>query len=187
MTDEQGSTAAMPFLHIQLLGDFRLTYAGQPLNTVSQPRIQSLLAYLLLHRQAPQGRGYLAFTFWPDVSEAHARNNLRQMLHQLRHALPAGHEFLHADAGSVQWSPDAPLHLDVAAFEAAAADAAALTRGPDKPAACHALQAALDLYTGDLLPPLLRRLDRPSTRTAARAGSSSWPAARSPARRSARV
>ena len=46
----------MPLLHIQLLGDFQLTYGDQPVMTVNQARVQSLLAYLLLHRQAPQAR-----------------------------------------------------------------------------------------------------------------------------------
>lgn len=65
-------------LHIQLLGDFQLCYGDQPVTTVNQARVQSLLAYLLLHRHAPQARQQLAFTFWPDVSEAQARNNLRR-------------------------------------------------------------------------------------------------------------
>ncbi len=142
----------MPLLHIQLLGDFHLAYDDRPLNTVNQARVQSLLAYLLLRRHAPQARHHLAFTFWPDDDETNARNNLRKMLHQLRHALPDDAQFLVTDANSVQWLPSSPCRLDVAEFEAAIVHATDLVRSPDLDATCQALQTALDLYKGDLLP-----------------------------------
>ena len=44
-------------------------------------RAESLLAYLLLHREAPQPRQRLAFLLWPDSSEPQARTNLRHLLH----------------------------------------------------------------------------------------------------------
>lgn len=138
----------MSTLYIRLLGDFQLTYADQPVLTVNQARVQSLLAYLLLHRHAPQARPHLAFTFWPDVSEAQARNNLRQMLHQLRHALPDATQFLQTDANTVQWVTTSPFHLDVAAFEAAARQADHVARS----AARDSLQTALACYGGELLP-----------------------------------
>ncbi len=47
-------------------------------------RMQSLLAYLLLHRHTQQNRQHVAFLFWPDLSEAQSRNNLRQVLHSAR-------------------------------------------------------------------------------------------------------
>ena len=78
----------LPTLHIRLLGDFSLIYDGEPVASINTPRLHSLLAYLVLHRDAPQLRQHLAFLFWPDTSEAQARTNLRQLLHQLRHALP---------------------------------------------------------------------------------------------------
>jgi DNA-binding SARP family transcriptional activator len=85
-------------LEIHVLGDFRLVYAGQLVTSVSSPRLQSLLAYLVLHRAAPQSRRHLAFLLWPDSTEAQARTNLRNLLHQLRQALPAPERFLAADA-----------------------------------------------------------------------------------------
>jgi DNA-binding SARP family transcriptional activator len=142
----------MMTLHIQLLGDFQLRYGDQVVTTINQPRLQSLLAYLLLHRHAPQARHHLAFTFWPDIQEAQARNNLRQMLHQLRHALPTATPFLQTDANTVQWVADGPFRLDVADFEAAVRHAANLDRNTEGAAAAHALQTALAVYQGDLLP-----------------------------------
>ena len=43
----------MPELRIQLLGDFRLSDGDQLLTTVNTSRLQALLAYLILHRDAP--------------------------------------------------------------------------------------------------------------------------------------
>ena len=58
-----------PYLEIQLLGDFRLTRAGRPLDGINTSRQQSLLVYPLLHRAAPQPRCHVAFLFWPDATE----------------------------------------------------------------------------------------------------------------------
>ena len=75
-------------LHIQLLGDFRLSAGAAPLTTVAAPRLQALLAYLLLHHAAPQPRRQVAFLLWPDSGEPQALTNLRSLLLLLRRALP---------------------------------------------------------------------------------------------------
>ena len=142
----------MQILVVKLLADFHLTYDGAPVTTVNQPRLQSLLAYLLLHRNAQVPRHHLAFTFWPDTKESQARNNLRQMLHQLRHTLPDFERFFQVDSNSVSWLPNAPYQLDVAEFEQAAARVAELEPNSNRRAICQALQSAVSLYTGDLLP-----------------------------------
>lgn len=82
-------------LHIRLLGDFSLIYADRQVTSLNTARMQSLLAYLMLHRGVPQQRQHLAFLFWPDTTEAQARNNLRQLLHQLRQTFPPVERFLH--------------------------------------------------------------------------------------------
>lgn len=125
-------------LRIRLLGEFSLVYADQPVTTVNTARLQALLAYLVLHRHAPQLRYHLAFQFWPDSSEPQARTNLRHLVYELRQALPHAVTFLDVDSDTLQWNADAPWTLDVAEFESAVA------RG--------ALQEAMDLYRGDLLP-----------------------------------
>ncbi len=141
-----------PTLHIRLLGDFSLLYNDQQITSLNSTRLQSLLAYLVLHRDAPQQRQHLAFLFWPDTPEAQARNNLRQLLHQLRQAFPKIEHFLSADTQTLYWNTVTPFQLDVAAFEQALAEASAATRHNDQ----HALQAALEqadsLYCGELLP-----------------------------------
>ncbi len=129
-------------LHIQLLGDFRLTYDDAPITTINTARLQALLAYLVLHRDAQLLRQHLAFLFWPDSPEDQARTNLRKLYYLLRNALPEADRFLSADAKSLRWRPDAPFTLDVADFENGVAQAES----------ADALQAALALYQGDLLP-----------------------------------
>src|SRR5262245_41883886 len=107
----------MSSLQIQLFGSFHLIYNGTLMTAVNQARLQSLVAYLLLHRDAPQSRQHLAFLFWPDSSEAHARNSLRNLLHQLRRTLPSTDYFVVANAHTAQWRVDAPYTLDVEQFE----------------------------------------------------------------------
>ena len=138
-----------PTLHIRLFGGLSLTHGSQAVTAVHSPRLHSLLGYLLLHRDTPQLRQHLAFTFWPDSSEAQARNNLRQILHELRHALPDADRFLVADTRTAGWRRDASFELDVAAFESALAEATA-RRGQEQERA--ALERAVAVYRGDLLP-----------------------------------
>ncbi len=142
----------MPTLHLRLLGDFSLIYADRQITSLNSTRLQSLLAYLVLHRDAPQQRQHLAFLFWPDTAEAQARNNLRQLLYQLRQVFPEVEHFLSTDTHLLHWHSVTPCHLDVAEFEEALARADEARRRTDQ----HALQTALEhadsLYRGDLLP-----------------------------------
>ena len=108
-----------PELHIRLLGQFSLASAGAELTAVHTARLQALLAYLLLHRDAPQSRQQVAFLFWPDTTDAQAHTNLRQLLHALRHRLPQSEAFLEVTDKTVRWRGDAPFTLDVVEFEAA--------------------------------------------------------------------
>jgi DNA-binding SARP family transcriptional activator/regulation of enolase protein 1 (concanavalin A-like superfamily) len=139
-------------LHIQLLGEFRISFGDKLLETLSSPRLQSILAYLLLHRGAPQSRQHIAFTFWPDSIESQARTNLRKLLYDLRRALPEADAYLYADTQTVRWSGDAPLSLDVADLEEALEDATAAAGSDDRRAASQALERAVERYAGDLLP-----------------------------------
>lgn len=138
----------MSTLHIYLLGQFRLEYEGQTVTAVNTDRLRSLLAYLVLHRRAPISRRHLAFTLWPDSTEAQAQTNLRKLLYQLRRALPDAERFVDGDHGAVWWQRDAPFSLDVAALEAALATA---RHASDPVTTDAALQQAIDLYRGDLL------------------------------------
>jgi DNA-binding SARP family transcriptional activator len=139
-------------LHVHLLGDFRLAHGEETVTSVNTSRLQSLLAYLILHRDAPQSRHHTAFLFWPDSTEAQALTNLRNLLHHLRHALPDADRFLQVDTLNLQWQSDVPFTLDVADFEAALARAEQTEQAGDQATYQEALEEAVAIYQGDLLP-----------------------------------
>ena len=103
-------------------------------------RAESLLVYLMLHRDAAVARDRLAFLLWPDSTEPQARTNLRHVLHMLRGTLPEADRLIEVGQRTLRWRPDAPCWIDVVAFETAlaAGDRAALAE-------------AVELYSGDLL------------------------------------
>lgn len=131
-------------LRVTLLGEFRIQYHDATINDVNTPRLQSLLAYLLLHHDIPQTRSHLAFLFWPDTSEVQARTNLRNLLHHLRHALPDADKYLVSSGSSVYWRTDSQFTLDVNQLQVALAQ---VSNGMKEN-----LEVALELYKGDLLP-----------------------------------
>lgn len=145
----------IPILHISLLGDFALFSGETPVTTLTVPRVQSLLAYLVLHRNAPQNRSHLAFLLWPDSTEAQAHTNLRQLLYHLRQALPDADGFLRADKQSLQWLPaypDVTFTLDIQEMEQALIRAEQAEKARDTHVLRQELEQILRLYRGDLLP-----------------------------------
>ena len=142
----------MPILHINLLGDFRLRYDETLVTTVVQPRMQALLAYLLIHRDSPQSRQQLAFLFWPDTSESQARTNLRQLLHYLHRALPDVHQFLQIETKTVQWRQESPFATDIADFNHHLTEAAAAMKEGRVALERTELESALKHYSGELMP-----------------------------------
>jgi DNA-binding SARP family transcriptional activator/predicted ATPase len=144
--------AGPPQLHVRLLGQFGATLDGRPLRKLAGARLQSLLTYLALHDAVPQSRLHIAFLFWPDAEESNARNNLRQLLHQLREALGEAHEVLRTTASSVQWDSQSSCRIDAIEFQEALAKAAELKASGDVPGRQSALKRAVDLCAGPLVP-----------------------------------
>jgi DNA-binding SARP family transcriptional activator len=103
----------------RLLGSVDLRLGDRQLPALESGRAESLLAFLLLHRDAAQPRSHVAFVLWPDSSEHQAHTNLRKVLHILRGALPEADSLLNIGGRTLQWRPETPLWLDVAHFERA--------------------------------------------------------------------
>jgi DNA-binding SARP family transcriptional activator/predicted ATPase len=139
-------------LRLTLLGGFRAVYADEPLRALDAPRLQSLVARLALRTGLPQQRHHLAFTFWPDSSEAQSRTNLRQLLHHLRRALPELDAFVGSDRRTLLWRPDAPATVDAVQLERAWSDSAAAAEAGEVERAITVARRAAELYQGDLLP-----------------------------------
>lgn len=142
----------MPILHINLLGEFRLQYDDSFVATIVQPRMQALLAYLLIHRDFPQYRQQLAFLFWPDTLESQARTNLRQLLHYLHRALPDADQFLQIEAKTVQWRQKSSFAVDVADFNSHLEAATTARKEGHVDSERIELEYALKYYRGELMP-----------------------------------
>lgn len=129
---------------IRLLGEFQARLDGLDVSSLGSARIESLLAYLVLHRDAPQPRRRVASALWPDSAEAQARTNLRHVLHTLRQGIPGVERYVEITARTLRWRPDAPLRLDVDDFDALLAAVGDEGRR-------DALRQAIALYDGDLV------------------------------------
>lgn len=134
---------------IQLFGGFQITQNGEALGGFTNTRLQSVLAYLILSRNAPQSRQQLAYLFWPDSTDSQARTNLRNILHLLRNNLPDADVALAIDNTTVHWRHDAPVHVDMIQFDNQMATAA---NAQDETVRQVALEQAIALYAGDILP-----------------------------------
>jgi len=126
-------------LRVAFLGQPRFAFDGMPF-PFTRPRTLGLLAFLLLHRATHLTRDTVAFTLWPDETEAEARSNLRRHLHLLTQTLPpCGRPYIVAQEDTLRWNDEAPTWFDVDVFEANVNDDARAAE-------------AIELYAGDLLP-----------------------------------
>jgi DNA-binding SARP family transcriptional activator len=143
-------------LKISLFGRVELNYDNR-LAEVKIPKIaQALLAYMLLKRRRFYTREGLAALFWGDMSEERARSCLNTALWRLRRALEpketakSGY-VLTASSGNIGFNWDSAYWLDVQIFEDEVVQL--LGRSPEALSQQEGqrLQAALELYTGDVL------------------------------------
>jgi oligopeptide transport system substrate-binding protein len=125
-------------LRLYFLGPLDIRYDDQPLPKPPTLKSQSLLAYLILHRQWSQPRDRLAGLFWGDRPERKARRSLTTALWHIRRCLPQ--DYILSDPHTVQFDPQAELWLDVDEFES-------LVPHDDM----ARLQSAVALYRGHFL------------------------------------
>lgn len=144
-------TDQAPVLRIGMLGGFRVSLGARIIDD-SAWRLRKSRNLLKLLALAPGHRLHreeLLDTLWPDLDSRAAANNLHYALHVARGVLgvasPGGSPYVKLGRDEVALCPAQPVWIDVEAFE----EAAAAARHGDDPAAC---EAALRLYTGDLLP-----------------------------------
>ncbi len=58
-------SSGLPSMHLQFLGGFQLACGDTPITSINVPRLQSLLAYLVLHARVPQSRTRLRHKHTP--------------------------------------------------------------------------------------------------------------------------
>ena len=141
-----------PTLQMNLLGTFLIASDHIPLTSIEVPRLQSLLAYLVLHRGVPQSRTRLAAMLWPDSTEEQAHTNLRNLLYKLRQALPDSDQYLIVNRHMLMWQESDFWTMDVQEFERAVNTAEQAELMENHTMFRRALEKAIELYRGELLP-----------------------------------
>jgi DNA-binding SARP family transcriptional activator len=146
----------MSVLYIYLFGKFDAYYGELALSGLDGGKAQELLCYLLLNRDRPHSREVLAELLWNNSSSTQSKAYLRKALWQLQSAFDAraerlGERVLLVESDWVQLNPAADLYLDVAAFERAFLQSRGVRGRELDSRTAQILQAAVDLYRGDLL------------------------------------
>lgn len=147
----------MSGLNIHLFGKFSVEFETRVLSVFNACKVQELFSYLLVYRNRPHSRETLAGLLWGNSTTEKSRKYLRQAFWHLQSALDiqnGRHDSgvsLCVEHDWVQINTDRSMSLDVAVLE----DAFALVEGvPGRdldPAQAATLQAAVELYRGDLL------------------------------------
>jgi len=146
---------SMAALRIQLFGTVQLSHAGQAQDARLTHAVQSLLAWLLLHRQKVHPRETLAGLFWGDQSEARGRSCLSTTLWRIRQVLepegvPRG-TYLIAQSEAVGFNCASDHWLDVAAFEEGVQRHLPASASAYRARDWSGAEDAVACYTGDLL------------------------------------
>ncbi len=146
----------MSALYFYLFGRFNAYYGERVLVGLDVCKVQELLCYLLINRHRPHFRENLADLLWGDCSAARSKGYLRKTLWQLQTALDAQDQNLSdrvllVEPGWVQLKPEVDLYLDVTAFEQAFVRVQGIRGRELDSERAAVLQAAIDLYRGDLL------------------------------------
>jgi DNA-binding SARP family transcriptional activator len=131
----------MARLHLRLLGGFEVRLESGPPVTLPTRKTQALLAYLALAAGSTYPRDKLTALLWGSTPDRRARHSLRQALSALRKVLAA------AAAAPEILVEGEHVALDRAAV---AVDALDFERQV-KVGTLESLEAALDLYRGELL------------------------------------
>jgi predicted ATPase/DNA-binding SARP family transcriptional activator/DNA-binding CsgD family transcriptional regulator len=136
-------------VRVWLLGGFKVSI-GSRLIEKRAWRLRKASALVKLLALAPGHRLHreqVMDLLWPDLGKKAASNNLRQILHGVRTSLDrrAGSRYLASEDDSLVLFPGGSLWVDVEVFE----ETALTSRRSGDPAA---YRAAIDLYSGDLLP-----------------------------------
>lgn len=139
-----------PRIEIRLLGGFRVARDGIPVPDAEWGRRKSrtLLKILALAPQHRLSRDQALEWLWPNLPPEAGTNNLHKILHLTRRVLEPTLKPGAAPA-YLRFADDqlslGPARVDLDSFEAAASHAERSTESAD-------MDAALKLYTGDLLP-----------------------------------
>ena len=114
----------MSDLSLQLFGPVSVELDGRPFNNFRTTKIQALLIYLAVEPPIAQPREALMDLLWPAMPLESAQTNLRQIVYQLRKAIPeidarganGTIPLILSERQTVQLNPEAAVTADVTAF-----------------------------------------------------------------------
>jgi DNA-binding SARP family transcriptional activator len=145
----KGTSERLEAIRIRLLDGFEITVGARTIEdgawrlrkAASLVKLLALAAGNRLHREQVMD------TLWPELGISAASNNLRQTAHTARRTLDPtmGSRYLASRDESLVLCPESSLWVDVEAFK----EAARTAHRSREPAV---YRAALDLYSGELLP-----------------------------------
>jgi DNA-binding SARP family transcriptional activator len=143
-------------LQVFLFGNVHVTHANGPAGIKLTRITQTLLAYLVLHRQRSHSREVLVELFWGHTLRSQAQNCLSTALWRLRRALepegvPRGTYLITTPDGQVRFNAESDCWLDVAQFETQVGQSIAQCVNLAHPDEAVRLEQALALYTGELI------------------------------------
>jgi len=146
----------MPHLNVRLFGKFSILLNEKPVHGLDACKLQELLSYLLIYREAPHPRETLAALLWGDSSTAQSKKYLRQALWQLQSALDSHNDdnrsrVFQVEPDWISLNKEAEIWLDVTVFEQAFASAREVAGQHLDPSVAEALEQAIQLYQGDFL------------------------------------
>ena len=152
MTMLSQERSAPDVMRVWLLGGFRVSVGSRVLGDDSW-RLRKAAGLVKVLALAPGHRLHrerVMDLLWPDLDPRAAANNLNHVLHHARRTLdpanaPGASRYLLLRGEQLALCPDAPLWVDVEAFQ----EASTVARRAREPAA---YRAAIDLYAGELLP-----------------------------------
>jgi DNA-binding SARP family transcriptional activator len=145
-------------LHVQMLGDFTLTYNGEKLNLERNgyTKASQLLQYLLYYKGEPIHRDRLVEVLYGDGDVLSPQNNLKVNIFRLRKlisglGLPPG-EYITQGHGCYTWEGEVDVELDTARFERFSREA--MNGRGSLENRREMLLKAIACYTGEFLPML---------------------------------
>lgn len=147
-----------PYLDIRCFGSFAL-YKERKLLTADMFKRRgalTILKILLINGGRPVSREALIEALWPEVDPKAGANRLYVLVHALRRMIEpeqTGHAWLYIrnDGDRYHFNRAAPHQLDIDEFRGHVSLGERLEREGDLTAAVDAYEAAVSLYTGDLL------------------------------------
>jgi DNA-binding SARP family transcriptional activator len=142
-------------LRVRLFSQVEVALGTVPQARFPTHKAAALFAYLVLQRGRPQRREALAARFWGEHSEADARKALRTELWRVRsvvepQGVPPG-TFLESQGPCVAFNVASAYWLDIEDFERKLTPFIAGRGDGAASQPLEEVQAALDLYRGDLL------------------------------------